>query len=44
MLSTLNTINDKQFIRDALFTEMLDGIAFYYFETTQKNQIRRNFI
>ena len=37
MSSTLEKINDKQFIRDALFTDMLDGIAFYYFETTQKN-------
>ena len=37
MKSTLDTINDKQFIRDALFTEMLDGIAFYYFDVRQKN-------
>ena len=33
MRSTLETIDDKHFIRDALHTEMLDGIAFYYFET-----------
>lgn len=33
MNSVLKKINDKTFIRDALFTEMLDGIAFYYFET-----------
>ena len=33
MKSTLKTIDDKRFVRDALFTEMLDGIAFYYFET-----------
>lgn len=33
MQSTLKTIDDKRFIRDALFTQMLDGIAFYYFET-----------
>lgn len=44
MLSTLNTINDKQFIRDALFTEMLDGIAFYYFETTQKKSDKKKFL
>lgn len=36
MRSTLKTIDDKQFIRDALFTEMLDGIAFYYFEISEK--------
>lgn len=28
----LTQINDKSFIRDALFTEMKDGICFYYFE------------
>lgn len=37
MKSTLDTINDKQFIRDALYTEMVDGIAFYYFDVRQKN-------
>lgn len=36
MRSTLHTINDKSFIRDALHTEMNNGICFYYFETTQK--------
>ena len=36
MRSTLNTINDKSFIRDALHTEMNNGTCFYYFETTQK--------
>lgn len=30
--STLRTIKDKEFVRDALFRGMLDGIAFYYFE------------
>ena len=35
MLSTLDSINDKQFIRDALFTDMNEGTCFYYFETTQ---------
>ena len=44
MKSTLGTIDDKSFIRDALFTEMLDGIAFYYFETTQKTADRRKFM
>ena len=36
MKSTLENIDDKAFIRDALFTQMLDGIAFYYFETVEK--------
>lgn len=44
MLATLKTIDDKAFIRDALFTEMVDGIAFYYFETTQKNPNRQRFM
>lgn len=36
MLSTLEAIQDKQFIRDALFTDMNEGNCFYYFETTKK--------
>ena len=44
MSSTLEKINDKQFIRDALFTDMLDGIAFYYFETTQKNSDKTKYL
>lgn len=32
MDNTLQEIDDKAFIRDALFTEMKDGICFYYFE------------
>lgn len=44
MKSTLDAINDKQFIRDALFTEMLDGIAFYYFDVRQKNFDRNKFM
>lgn len=36
MLSTLEGINDKQFIRDALFTDMTEGNCFYYFEVTKK--------
>lgn len=44
MLSTLDTIDDKAFIRDALFTQMLDGIAFYYFETTEKSVDRNKFM
>lgn len=37
MRSTLKTIRDKSFIRDALFTEMNNGIFFYYLETTVKS-------
>lgn len=36
MKSTLNKINDKKFIRDALFTDMTHGTSFYYFETRKK--------
>lgn len=36
MRSTLSKINDKTFIRDALHTEMTNGICFYYFETSEK--------
>lgn len=34
MESTLRTIKDKEIVRDALWCGMIDGIAFYYFETT----------
>ena len=44
MKSTLKTINDKKFIRDALFTEMTNGIAFYYFETKQRSYDRNKFM
>lgn len=44
MKSTLNTINDKKFIRDALFTEMTNGIAFYYFETKQHSLGQNKFM
>ena len=33
MLSVLRTIKDKEFVRDALFKGMVEGVAFYYFET-----------
>lgn len=36
MISTLNVIKDKEIIRDALFKGMIEGIAFYYFETTSR--------
>lgn len=42
MLATLNSINDKKFIRDALFTDMIDGTCFYYFDVRNKKEIDRN--
>lgn len=36
MESTLRKIKDKEIIRDALFRGMVEGIAFYYFETTSR--------
>ena len=44
MNSTLSNIDDKSFLRDALFTEMLDGIAFYYFETTERSTDKTKFL
>lgn len=44
MKATLNTIDDKTFIRNALFTQMLDGIAFYYFETRKKKTDNSKFL
>ena len=44
MQSTLRTIDDKRFIRDALFTNMLDGIAFYYFETRTRTTDNQKFM
>lgn len=41
MNATLRTIKDKQFIRDALFTEMLTGAGVYYFDTALKKQSNR---
>lgn len=36
MESTLRTIKDKEIIRDALWKGMVEGVAFYYFETTTR--------
>lgn len=44
MQATLNTIGDKTFIRNALFTEALDGIAFFYLETRKKAPDNKNFL
>ena len=37
--STLRTVKDKEFVRDALYKGMVDGIAFYYFETTNRPNV-----
>ena len=44
MKSTLELIDDKKFIRDALFTEMVNGIAFYYLDTKQHSVDRNKFM
>lgn len=44
MKSVLEKIDDRQFIRNALFTDMLDGIAFFYFETKKKNYDKSKFM
>lgn len=44
MLSTLEKINDKQFIRDVLFTDMNEGTSFYYFETTAAKTDKTEFM
>jgi hypothetical protein len=44
MKSTLETIDDKHFLRDALFTQMIDGIAFYYLEVVKKNVDNTKFL
>lgn len=36
MESALHTIKDREIVRDALFKGMIEGIAFYYFETTNR--------
>jgi ribosomal silencing factor RsfS len=40
MESTLRTIKHKEIVRDALFKGMIEGIAFYYFETTSRPRSR----
>lgn len=41
MESVLRTIKDKEIIRDALFKGMVEGTAFYYFETTSRPLSKR---
>lgn len=40
----LDKIDDKHFIRDALFTQMLTGVAFYYFEVSDKKFDKKKFL
>ena len=42
MVSTLHVIKDKEIVRDALFKGMVEGVAFYYFETTSRPQTNKN--
>ena len=44
MESVLRTIRDKEVIRDALFRGMIEGLAFYYFETTTTPASRQKFM
>lgn len=44
MRATLNTIKDRPFIRDALFTEMLTGVAFYYFDVRSNDNDRTKYL
>ena len=44
MISTLRKIRDKEFVRDALFRGMIEGTAFYYFETTEMPNSNRKFL
>lgn len=44
MESVLRTIKDKEIIRDALWRGMIDGIAFYYFETSERPTSRKKIL
>lgn len=44
MTATIKTIKDKEFIRDALFKGMVEGLAFYYFETTTMPNSNRKYL
>ena len=44
MLATLDKIDDKSVIRDGLFTNMVDGIAFKYFETKKRQPDKTKFL
>lgn len=44
MHSALRTIKDVEFVRDALFKGMVEGVAFYYFETTKMPNSKKQFL
>ena len=44
MEQVLRKIKDKEIIRDALFRGMIEGIAFYYFETTEQPNTNRKYL
>lgn len=44
MESTLRTIRDKEIIRDSLFRGMIEGAAYYYFETTNRPVSNKKFM
>lgn len=44
MDSTLAAIKHKEIVRDALFKGMVEGIAFYYFETVQRPYSRKKIL
>jgi len=44
MESALRTLKHKEFVRDALFKSMIDGVAFYYCETTAKKDDNKEFM
>lgn len=42
--AVLKYINDKHFIRDALFSEMLTGVGFYYFDVRDEKFDRKKYM
>jgi hypothetical protein len=44
MESVLRSIKDREFIRDALWNGMIDGIAYYYFEITNRPSLFKRFM
>ncbi len=40
----LKTIHHKEFMRDALFKSMIDGVAFYYIESAKVKEDNRKFL
>lgn len=44
MSNTLDMIKDREFIRDALWSGMVDGIAFYYFEAVKRPERNEKYL